>query len=136
MLGPRAKHGFSKESRLAHYYLDALRGIEIGGSAHNAFGLKTLNVDYTSDMSTTFKREEVATCGRALPVDVVSEGRSLPFLDGSLDFVVSSHVLEHFYDPVAAIGEWLRVTRPGGYVFMIVPHKDRTFDKDRPRTLL
>lgn len=29
-----------------------------------------------------------------------------------------------------------RVTRPGGYVFMIIPHKERTFDAPRNRTTL
>jgi hypothetical protein len=29
------------ESKLAHQYLDGLKGIEIGGSAHNSFGLDT-----------------------------------------------------------------------------------------------
>jgi len=52
------------------------------------------------------------------------------------DFVISSHVIEHFYDPIATVLEWLRVVRPGGYVFIIAPHKERTFDVDRPRTPL
>jgi hypothetical protein len=34
-----------RESTLAHRYLDGLKGLEIGGSYHNAFGLDTLNVD-------------------------------------------------------------------------------------------
>lgn len=33
------------ESALAHKYLDGLKGIEIGGAAHNSFGLDTINVD-------------------------------------------------------------------------------------------
>lgn len=124
------------ESKLAHQLLDGLRGIEIGGSAHNAFGLKTLNIDYTDDYSTGFKNEEIATCGQFLPVDWVSPGDDLPFKDNTWDFVISSHVIEHFYDPVKTVLEWLRVTKPGGYVYMIVPHKERTFDKPRPRTPL
>ena len=38
-----------KESALAHRLLDGLEGIEIGGSAHNPFGLKTRNVDYSGE---------------------------------------------------------------------------------------
>ena len=34
-----------RESAIAHKYLDGLKGIEIGGSAHNPFGLDTINVD-------------------------------------------------------------------------------------------
>ena len=44
-----------KESLLAHRLLDGLEGIEVGGSAHNAFGLKTRNVDFTDSLETEFK---------------------------------------------------------------------------------
>jgi SAM-dependent methyltransferase len=124
------------ESACAHYYLDGLRGIEIGGAAHNPFGLKTLNVDYTKDTSTMFKRLELSLCGECLKVDLAAPGDKLPFKDNSFDFVVNSHVLQYFYDPVRAIQEWLRVIKPGGYVFMIIPHKDRTSEWNKPRTSL
>lgn len=125
-----------RHSVLAHKYLDGLAGIEIGGSAHNTFYLNTLNVDYTDDYSTCFKQEEVRLCGSFMKVDIVAPGDDLPFKDNTVDFVINSHVIEHFYDPVKAIKEWLRVVKPGGYVFIIAPHKERTFDKDRPRTTL
>ncbi len=125
------------DSTLAHRLLDGLVGIEIGGSSHNPFNLRgALNVDYSASMQTPFKEEERKTSGWALPVDVVAWGDDLPFDDESLDYVVSSHVLEHFYDPIKAIREWLRVVRPGGYVYMVVPHKERTGDSPRPRTTL
>ncbi|HTP49828.1 MAG TPA: methyltransferase domain-containing protein [Anaeromyxobacteraceae bacterium] len=126
----------SRESALAHRLFDGLEGIEIGGSAHNPFGLKTRNVDYTDDMTTEFKLEEERNCGRSLPVDIVAPGDRLPLPDESVDFVVSSHVLEHFFDPIGALQEWYRVVRPSGCIFTIVPHKERTFDRDRPRTTL
>lgn len=122
------------ESKLAHQLLDGLRGLEIGGSAHNPFGLKTLNVDYSDDYSTVFKQEEVKMCGEYAPVHIISPGDDLPFKDSVWDFVISSHSIEHFYDPIRTVQEWLRVVKPGGYVFIIAPHKERTFDRDRPRT--
>lgn len=125
-----------QESALAHKLLDGLDGIEIGGSAHNPWGLHTRNVDYTGDMDTAFKREEIKVCGEALPVDIVSPGDSLPLEDDSVDFVISSHVIEHFPDPIKTLKEWHRVVRPGGYIFVVAPHKERTFDKDRERTTL
>jgi ubiquinone/menaquinone biosynthesis C-methylase UbiE len=122
------------ESKLAHKYLDSLQGIEIGGSYHNQFGLKTWNVDlYTSSI---FKDEERKMCGNALRVDIVAAGDVLPVRDASLDFVISSHVIEHFYDPIKTLREWFRTIKTGGYLFTIVPHKDRTFDSPRPRTTL
>jgi SAM-dependent methyltransferase len=125
-----------RQSDLAHALLDGKRGIEIGGSAHNPFGLKTLNIDYTDDLSTGFKQEEINMCGTYTKVDWPAPGDDLPFKDNMVDFVISSHVIEHFYDPVKTIKEWLRVVKPGGYVYIIAPHKERTFDAPRPRTPL
>lgn len=129
-------NGFFPESKLAHSLLDNLKGLEIGASAHNSFGLNTLNVDYTADETTVFKKEEIKLCGHCAKVDVVSPGDQLPFGNETWDFVLSSHVIEHIYDPIHAVQEWLRVIKPGGYVYIIAPHKERTFDKNRPRTTL
>ena len=125
-----------RESALAHRYLDGLIGIEIGGSAHNPFGLNTMNIDYTTSTQTVYKQAELEICGRHLRVDIAAQGDELPLFDESQDFVVTSHVLEHFPDPITTLEEWHRVTRKGGYLFMIIPHADRTSDEDRPRTTL
>lgn len=133
----RSKLGLPfRESSLAHQLLDGLKGIEIGGAAHNPFGLNTLNVDFTDDLTTEYKLSEINNCGQCMPVDIVAPGDHLPLPDNSVDFVISSHVIEHFYDPVKAMKEWLRVVKPGGYVYIIAPHKERTPDKPRPRTTL
>jgi SAM-dependent methyltransferase len=120
------------ESALAHKYLDGLRGIEIGGAAHNSFGLNTLNVDRLGSLDTHFKVAERDLCGEAMPVDIVAEGNKLPFPDKSYDFVISSHVIEHFYNPISALLEWARVAKK--YLFIIVPHRQRTFDADKELT--
>jgi SAM-dependent methyltransferase len=122
------------ESALAHRWLDGLHGVEIGGAAHNDFGLDTINVDRYPGDDTVFKREERRVCGRTMPVDVVAPGDELPFEDGAFDFVLASHVIEHFCDPIRALEEWRRVARR--YLFLVVPHRDRTFDRDRPLTPL
>jgi SAM-dependent methyltransferase len=121
-------------SALAHRWLDGLRGVEIGGAAHNDFGLDTLNVDRYASDDTVYKREERRVCGRTMPVDVVAPGDELPFGDDAFDFVLASHVIEHFYDPIRALEEWRRVA--SRYLFLVVPHRDRTFDRDRPLTPL
>uniref|UniRef100_A0A914YCV9 Methyltransferase type 11 domain-containing protein n=1 Tax=Panagrolaimus superbus TaxID=310955 RepID=A0A914YCV9_9BILA len=74
--------------------------------------------------------------GSYVNVDIVASGDNLPFTNNSLDYVINSHVIEHFYDPIKAIKEWLRVVKKGGYVLMIIPHKERTFDRIRNRTTL
>ena len=79
---------------------------------------------------------ESANVGSVLPVDILASGDDIPVPDESEDFIVSAHVIEHFPDPIKTLKEWYRIVRPGGYIFMIVPHKERTFDKELPRTTL
>lgn len=114
-----------QEHALAHKYLDGLVGIEIGGAAHNPFGLDTINVDATEPGSPhriMYDESQIDLCGEALPVDVVALGNHLPFSDNSYDFVISSHVIEHFFDPIGALKEWGRVARK--YLFIICPQPD------------
>ena len=42
--------------------------------------------------------------------------------DGCLDFLFSSHTLEHLDRPWDALGEWTRVLRPGGILMLYLPH--------------
>lgn len=44
---------------------------------------------------------------------VVGDVQRLPFLDGSFDYVICSHVLEHVEDPALAAAELSRVARRG-----------------------
>lgn len=127
---------FFKESALAHQLLDGLKGLEIGGSAHNAFGLDTLNVDRVSHEHPDFApyaAEQIRLCGEVMPVDIVAPGDCIPVEDQSFDFVISSHVIEHFYDPISAIKEWMRISRK--YIFIIAPQRDALeSDRDKPLT--
>jgi SAM-dependent methyltransferase len=54
--------------------------------------------------------------------------------DCSYDFVLSSHSLEHFANPLKAVKEWLRVLRQGGTLVLVLPDKRFTFDNRRPVT--
>jgi SAM-dependent methyltransferase len=49
------------------------------------------------------------------------DARRLPFADGAFDVVITSEVLEHLQDDVAAIAEMVRVLRPGGRFAATVP---------------
>jgi predicted SAM-dependent methyltransferase len=59
-----------------------------------------------------------------------------PIADKTVDFVVANHVLEHLRDPLAAVREWLRVARPGGYLYIAVPDHNNRMDRLRPVTPL
>lgn len=71
------------------------------------------------DPGTQFLREATALIGLA---------------DSSYDFVLSSHCLEHVANPLAALKEWFRITRPGGWLVLALPDPRRTFDHRRPVT--
>lgn len=47
----------------------------------------------------------------------------LPFKDGALDFLVSSHLLEDFSDWKPCLKEWTRVLRRGGKLIILIPEK-------------
>ncbi len=120
-----------KPSQLAKKYLETLHGVEIGASTQNSFDLKrSINVDFSDEQGGLWQHKD---CEPAV-VKIVAPGDDLPFKDGTLDYVVSAHVIEHFFDPVKALKEWYRVIRPGGYIFIIAPHRDRTFDRHREVT--
>jgi SAM-dependent methyltransferase len=121
-----------KGSKFVSGYLDGLRGVEIGAASHNPFYLDTINVDRYADDQTVYKQHERRLARDVAKVDVVAPGDELPLADNSFDFVFSSHVIEHFPDPIKALYEWVRVARR--YVVVIAPHRERTFDADRPLT--
>lgn len=54
-------------------------------------------------------------------VDIVADAVDLPFLDSSIDVVISESVLEHVKDPARAVREILRALKPGGVVYLSVP---------------
>jgi GT2 family glycosyltransferase/SAM-dependent methyltransferase len=121
-----------RRSRFVTAYLGDLQGIEIGASAHNRFYLNALNVDRWGTEDTVYKKYERRVGVKPATVHIVAPGDDLPMENNSVDFVFSSHVIEHFPDPIRALYEWIRVARR--YVVVIAPHRDRTFDVDRPLT--
>jgi SAM-dependent methyltransferase len=104
-------------SRFANEHLAGLRGVEIGAASYNRYFLDTVNVDHSDVADTVAMQREFA--GGVMPVDVVAEATELPFADGSFDFVLASHVLEHVPDPIAALREWTRVA--SSRVFVVLP---------------
>jgi SAM-dependent methyltransferase len=54
--------------------------------------------------------------------------------DHQYDFVLSSHNLEHFANPVKALKQWQRISRPGGGLILVLPNYQFTFDHRRAPT--
>ena len=61
---------------------------------------------------------ELAGLGDIDARTVIGSGMRLPFADGCVDVCYSSNVLEHVPEPWRMAEEMLRVTRPGGVVYL------------------
>jgi SAM-dependent methyltransferase len=111
------------------------RGLEIGASANNPFpGLRAWQLEQPA--SDVFGTAQERLAGGRARVDVLADAANLPLRDGALPWLLASHVLEHMPDTIAALLAWDRAVAVGGTLFLIVPHRERTFDRDRPRTEL
>ena len=129
------------ESKLAHELLDGLEGIEIGPAAHNPFGLKTRTVGLSAEKDARdyeyYEQMQREMCGAVAPIDLAADAESLPLAESSVDFVLHSHVWEHLPNPLRALEEWVRVVKPGGFIFAIVPKRNADpLDRTRPLTSL
>nr|WP_229690783.1 class I SAM-dependent methyltransferase [Sphaerisporangium melleum] len=83
------------------YFTEALR----------AYGARTLCVDCDAG-------EMMARDGAVPEGAILGSALDIPLRDGSVDVCFSSNVLEHVPDPWRMAGEMLRVTRPGGVVYL------------------
>lgn len=50
---------------------------------------------------------------------------SIPYDDGSFDFIMAAHVLEHLPEPQRALREMVRVLKPGGMLFVCLTRRSR-----------
>ncbi|MGA2220142.1 MAG: class I SAM-dependent methyltransferase [Terracidiphilus sp.] len=126
--------------------LENKRGLEIGGPSY-VFREQCFlpiyscvqsvdNCDFSSttvwaEHSNSFVFDPEKAPGR----NFFCDGSDLaPVADSSYDFVLSSHNLEHFANPVKALREWQRVAKPGGILVLALPNHKYTFDHRRKPT--
>ena len=102
------------------------QGLEIGpGKAPYSLRDQTIYLD----------RFKIQAGGR-INVDVLADAGQVPFRDSCFDYLISAHCLEHCADTLLVLTNWVRVVRPGGTLFLILPHGERTFDRGRALTNL
>lgn len=64
----------------------------------------------------------------AVPIDLKRGGDAMALPQGSLvDYVFSSHCLEHLANPIAALEHWRSRLRRGGILFLYLPHPDMVY---------
>ena len=67
--------------------------------------------------------------------DIIADGETLTGIpDASQDFVIANHFIEHTEDPIRTLKTFLRILRKDGIIYMAVPEKNFSFDKDRKIT--
>jgi SAM-dependent methyltransferase len=87
-------------------FLNAENGIIINlGSGNKRIGQGILNLDFLAYEN----------------VDIVADIHNLPFIDNSVDCIVSIAVLEHVQNPKVVIEEIFRTLKPGGMIISVVP---------------
>jgi predicted SAM-dependent methyltransferase len=65
----------------------------------------------------------------------ISEASDLSKIESNkYDFVLSCHCLEHAANPLKTLKEWNRVLKNDGYIILVLPDKNYTFDQYRPVT--
>lgn len=64
----------------------------------------------------------------AVPIDpVLNEWDAMNLPVGRVDYIFSSHCLEHLPDWVGALDYWREHIKPGGVLFLYLPHFDQTY---------
>lgn len=142
------KNGRPRCLKVVRELLENQHGIEIGGPSavfRRAFNLPVYdcvgsldNCDFSqntewADHTASYRFHDGKPNGRSY----FCEGSNLDAVaDGSYDFLLSSHNLEHFANPFRALREWKRIVKPNGYMVIVLPHYRHTFDRYRVPTTL
>lgn len=123
---------------IAAQYLKG-EGIEIG-ALHSPLQVpESVKVRYVDRLSVFDLRMQYPELNE-LPlvnVDIIDDGEVLGTVaDASVDFVIANHMIEHCQNPIASLQNYLRVVKPGGTIYLAIPDKRYTFDRDRQVTPL
>jgi SAM-dependent methyltransferase len=132
--------------------LQGKRGLEIGGpsavfspATPNGFIPPVYAIATSVDncnfaTSTTWSQGEAGRTFRYLPdcepgLQYIHNATDLASItDGSYDFLLASHILEHVANPLRALQEFHRVAKPNGSLLIAVPNQLHSFDHRRPLT--
>jgi SAM-dependent methyltransferase len=114
-------------------------GVEIG-ALHCPLpvdeNVKVKYVDCASKSTSEQKFPELDSQKIVAP-DFIEDGFELPsFPDGSLDFIIANHILEHSENPLQVLYNWSLKLKENGLLFVTVPILETCFDCGRKLTTL
>jgi SAM-dependent methyltransferase len=129
---------FLKKHNLTKYIKG--RGAEIG-ALHNPLKVnrKKVQVIYVDmlDKEDLIKQNPEICSKEIKSPDIVADAEDLNVIaDESMDFVIASHILEHLPNPIKALKEFHGILKMGGILYLAIPDKRCSFDRERPITAL
>jgi SAM-dependent methyltransferase len=124
-----------REAAAAHYLKGT--GLEIG-ALHNPLKVPSAaTVRYVDRLPVAELRRQYPELAsyNLVEADVIDNGEKLLTVrDGTQDFVIANHFIEHCENPIDTLMNLVRVLKKDGILFMCVPDKRYTFDNERPVT--
>lgn len=108
------------------YKVEQLNGINVGAGSR-WISPHITPVDVTRRHFNPHKNPKSRSC-------LLSGATPLPFRDSSLDFIISSHSLEHIANPIPVVRYWIRLLKPGGGIGIILPDYRYTWDARHDRS--
>jgi len=131
----KGKRGRLQRSIMAQKYLVG-SGAEIGAFEQPTLVPHGASTTYIDRVPSSHWRNHPEYAGLTLvEPDILDDGATLGSVaDASFDYLVAAHMLEHVDNPIAALKNWTRVVKKGGYLLIIVPDMRFTFDSEREVT--
>jgi predicted SAM-dependent methyltransferase len=121
---------------LSCFYLEG-NGLEVGALHHPLPLPGKAHVKYVDRLPVNELRNHYPELNDVdlVNVDILDDGEKLYTIpENSQDFIVANHMLEHCMDPIRTIETFLSKTKPGGIVYIGIPDKRFSFDKERTLT--
>jgi ubiquinone/menaquinone biosynthesis C-methylase UbiE len=140
LTGERPMQGATPDSLLAFHdagYREVVARLGRGTVVDIGCGAADATVRMTSPdrfvIGADYSTEAVATAAGSHGQDsnlrfCATDGSKLGLRDGSVDYVVSSHIIEHFTNPALHVAELARVLRPDGTASVITPNATGDFE--------
>jgi predicted SAM-dependent methyltransferase len=112
-------------------------GLEIGALSNptpTRPGTRTKYYDYLTAEQNRKRVPQLANAKLVEP-DYLGDGEKLELIaDGSLDYLIANHMLEHCQNVIGTLRTFWKKLKPGGALLLAIPDKRYTFDYRRPIT--
>lgn len=110
-------------------------GLEIG-AFHSPLVVKPENImDYCDFQTVEELRANFPGYEPAIHHHFIDNAETLDTVcSNEYDYLVANHVLEHCENVLGTVLNWMRVIKENGFLFIAIPEKTQTFDRDRDIT--